>query len=128
MSELLPPVSSLSEAWLLSLERTVEAPKGRAVHVISTVTEPGEEVDSVRSVLDHALEAVGAQSVQTVAETIFPMSLYPDPDIEWSPGLATAERDLLDHAAGSLYDGLRRHAPVVVAPRTAITAALTSLG
>lgn len=103
MSELIPAVSSVSEAWLLSLERTAEAPEGRAVHVISTVTEPGPEIETVRSVLDQALEKAGAQSVQTVAETIFPRSLYSDPDIDWSPGLPAAQRDLLDHAAASMY-------------------------
>lgn len=103
MSELIPAVSSVSEAWLLSLERTAAAPEGRAVHVISTVTAPGQEIASVRNVLDHALEKAEAQSVQTVAETIFPESLYPDPDLDWSPQLPAAERDLLDQAAASMY-------------------------
>jgi hypothetical protein len=104
MSELLPAVASVSEAWLLSLERTAKAPDGRAVHVVSTVTEPGVEIDAVRGVLDNALEAAGAQSVQTVAETIFPVSLYPDPGLDWSPMLSRAEREALDRAAESLYD------------------------
>lgn len=104
MSELLPAVASVSEAWLLSLERTAEAPDGRAVHVVSTVTEPGVEIDAVRGVLDNALEAAGAQSVQTVAETIFPVSLYPDPGLDWSPMLSRVEREALDRAAESLYD------------------------
>lgn len=103
MSELLPPVRSVSESWLLSLERTAEAPGGRAVHVISTVTEPGAEIEAVRSVLDDALETAGAQSVETVAETIFPNSIYPDPGVDWSPGLPAAERDRLDGAAEALY-------------------------
>lgn len=103
MSELLPPARSVSEAWLLSLERTAEALGGRAVHVISTVTEPGTEIESVRSVLDDALETAAAQSVETVAETIFPASIYPDPGASWSPGLSAAERDRLDRAAEVLY-------------------------
>lgn len=104
MSELLPAVPSVSEAWLLSLERAAEAPDGRAVHVVSTVTEPGIEIDGVRRVIDAALQAAGAQEVQTVAETIFPVSLYPDPGVGWSPELPAAERDVLDQAAQSLYD------------------------
>lgn len=103
MSELLTPVASISEAWLLSLERTAEADDGRAVHVISTVTEPGTEIASIRQVLDETLQAVGAQSVDTVAETILPASLYPDPGLDWSPGLPEAERTALDGAAQSLY-------------------------
>ena len=79
MSELLPAAASVSEAWLLSLERTADVAGGRAVHVVSTVTEPGTEILSVRRVLDGALDGYGAQSIDTVAETIFPASLYPDP-------------------------------------------------
>lgn len=104
MSELLPPAASVSEAWLLSVERTAEADDGRAVHVISTVTEPGTEISSIRRVLDEALDAAGAQSVDTVAETIFPASLYPDPGLDWSPELPTAECAVLDAAAQTLYD------------------------
>lgn len=104
MSELLPAAASVSEAWLLSLERTADADGGRAVHVISTVTEPGTEVGAVRRVLDDALDEFGAQSVDTVAETIFPASLYPDPGGRWSVDLSRAERGALDAAADALYD------------------------
>ncbi|MGH2706344.1 MAG: hypothetical protein ACRDJ4_15035 [Actinomycetota bacterium] len=104
MSELLPAVGSVSEAWLLSLERTAETDDGRAVHVISAVTEPGTEIDSIRRVLDDALDGAGAQSVDTVAETIFPRSLYPDPGLDWSPHLSAAERMALDAAAAGLYE------------------------
>jgi hypothetical protein len=104
MSELLPAVPSVSEAWLLSLERAAAAPDGRAVNVVSTVTEPGAEIDHVRRVIDGTLLAVGAQEVQTVAETIFPVSLYPDPGLDWSPELGRPERDLLDQSAACLYE------------------------
>lgn len=104
MSELLVPAASVSEAWLLSLEQTAESGDGRMVHVVSTITEPGAEVSSIRRVLDEALDAAGAQSVDTVAETIFPASLYPDPGIDWSPGLPAEECCVLDAAAEALYD------------------------
>lgn len=113
MSELLPPVPSVSEAWLLSLERTAEVPDGQAVHVVSTVTEPGLEIGSVRHVLDDALESAGAQPVGTVAETIFPASLYPDPGVDWSPELQPAERESLDRAAESLYDAYSDMLPLL---------------
>jgi hypothetical protein len=114
MSELLPCVRSVSEAWLLSLERTAEAPGGRAVHVISTVTDPGAEIEAVRSVLDDALKTAGAQSVETVAETIFPASIYPDPGADWSPGLPTGERDRLDRAAEALYTAYSDMLPLLL--------------
>ena len=104
MSELLPAAASVSEAWLLSLERTAVVAVGRAVHVVSTVTEPGTEILSVRRVLDGALDGYGAQSIDTVAETIFPASLYPDPAIDWAPDLPAAKRAMLDAAADALYE------------------------
>jgi hypothetical protein len=104
MSELMPEAASVSEAWLLSLERTAEAADGRAIHMVSTVTEPGSEIGSIRRVLDEALDAAGAQSVDTVAETIFPESLYPNPGRDWSPELPASECAMLDAAAESLYE------------------------
>ena len=114
MSELLPAVPSVSEAWLLSLERAAATPDGRAVNVVSTVTEPGAEIGSVRRVIDCALLAAKAQEVQTVAETIFPASLYPDPGLDWSPELGGAERDLLDQAAACLYEAYAAALPMLL--------------
>ena len=113
MSELLPAAASVSEAWLLSLERTADAAGGRAVHVVSTVTEPGTEILSVRRVLDGALNGYGAQSVDTVAETIFPASLYPDPGVDWSPYLSVAKRGMLDAAAEGLYEAYAGMLPML---------------
>ena len=113
MSELLAPAASVSEAWLLSLERTAEASHGRAVHVVSTVTEPGTEIGSIRQVLDEALDMAGAQSVDTVAETIFPASLYPDPGVDWSPDLPGEACASLDAAAEALYDAYTGMLPLL---------------
>ena len=68
-----------------------------------TVTEPGIEIASVRRVLDAALLSSGSQSVQTVAETIFPTSLYADPGFDWCPGIDKANATKLDAAAEQLY-------------------------
>jgi hypothetical protein len=114
MSELLHAVPSVSEAWLLSLERTAEAPGGRAVHVVSTVTEPGTEIGPVRQVLDDVLAAAEAQPVETVAETIFPISLYPDPGIDWSPELAGRDQEALDQAAATLYESYTDMLPLLL--------------
>lgn len=97
------PVSTVSEAWLTSLDAAVAAPGGRAVHLVTTVTEPGPEVPAVREVLDAALERAGMQCVDTVAETIFPSSLYPDPGVQWAVGLDAAGVAALDTAASDLY-------------------------
>lgn len=97
------PAVSVSEAWLLGLERVADESDGRLVHLVSTVTEPGAEHSSVRQVLDAGLEAAGKQSVETVAETIFPSSLYPDPGFDWMPGIAAEKEAELDAAADALY-------------------------
>ncbi len=99
----MPTVGSVSEAWVLGLERVVSEPGGRLVHLVSTVSEPGAEIASVRRVLDAALDAAGKQSVDTVAETIFPSSLYPDPGFNWTPGIAADKEADLDTAADTLY-------------------------
>lgn len=101
----MPPATSVSEAWALGLERVAAESGGRLVHLVSTVTEPGAEIAPVRHVLDAALEAAGRQSVETVAETIFPSSLYPDPGFDWMPGLAAEKEAELDAAADALYSG-----------------------
>lgn len=99
----LPAARSLSEAWVLALERTTAEPGGRLVHLVLTVTDPGVEVPEVRQVLDRALERSGSQDVTTVAETIFPTSLYSDPGYDWLPGLSPDKEAELDTAAEALY-------------------------
>lgn len=99
------PTVSVSEAWVSGLERIVGEPDGRVVHLVSTVTNPGDEIPAVRDVLNAALESAGKQPVETVAETIFPSSLYPDPGFDWAPGIAERKEAELDNAADELYSG-----------------------
>jgi hypothetical protein len=99
----LPIVASVSEAWTLALERVVAEPGGRLVHLVSTVADPGAEIPAVRGVLDLALEAADKQAVDTVAGTIFPSSLYTDPEYGWMPGIAVDKEAELDAAADALY-------------------------
>lgn len=110
----MPVVASLSEAWVLGLERVAAAPDGRLVHLVSTVTEPGSEIPPVRHVLDASLEAASKHSVETVAETIFPSSLYPDPGFDWMPGIAAEKQEELDAAAGALYSGYCEMLPLLL--------------
>lgn len=99
----LPSASTVSEAWLASLETAVATPGGRVVHLVSTVTEPGTEIPEVRQALDHVLDGAGMQSVDTVAETIFPTSLYTDPGFEWAADIDGERVASLDDAASGLY-------------------------
>jgi len=104
MSFATTPAKTVSEAWLLGLEHAVSAKRGKTVHLMMTVLDPGREIPSIRAVLDQALERAGAQSVQTVAETIFPRSLYPDPGFDWEDELPSEKEELLDDAANAMYD------------------------
>jgi hypothetical protein len=93
----------VSEAWLTSLEAAAAARGGRVVHLVTTITDPGREVPEVRDVVDYRLERAGMQSVDTVAETIFPSSLYPDPGCDWTTTLDADGVATLDGAASALY-------------------------
>jgi hypothetical protein len=68
------------------------------------VSDPGSEVLPVRDALDKVLADNGKQSIDTVAETIFPSSLYSDPGIGWDPSLSERDEALLNSAARDLFD------------------------
>ena len=104
MSCATPPAASLSEAWLLALEQTVASPGGRIAHLMMTVTEPGPEIPCLRNGVDRELERISEKSVDTVAETIFPRSLYEDPGFNWDSTLPTDRVRSIDKAAHDLYD------------------------
>ena len=104
MSELLNATKSLSEAWLQALTHTASQRNGRCVHLVMTVENPGLEDDTIRDVLDLALDEAGDQSVETVAGTIFPNSLYQSPGFSWSPDLDEQAVRELDAAANNLYE------------------------
>lgn len=103
MSHALAPVPTLSEAWLLGLEYALKERGGRLVHLVTTITDPGSEIIEVREGVDRALARAGSQSVDTVAQTIFPAALYRDPGTVWSPGISNVLEQELDTAASDLY-------------------------
>ncbi|MYG94694.1 MAG: hypothetical protein F4138_06900 [Acidimicrobiia bacterium] len=69
-----------------------------------TVESPGLEDETIRDVLDLTLDEAGDQSVETVAGTIFPNSLYQSPGFSWSPDLDGQSVRQLDAAANNLYE------------------------
>jgi len=100
---------SLGEAWLNTLRRVNSAPTGELVHVLTSVSEPWLPEDpAIRAALDEALVPRGTgarsrlQTVDTIANTIFPWSLYPDPVDAWSPE-PDADNSTVDAAAERLY-------------------------
>lgn len=115
MSTYVEPAATVSEAWLRTLEVVVRG-GGRLVNVLTTITEPGAEDTHVRAVIDEALAAEGrtAQSVETVAGTIFPAELYHDVGYPWRPELTPEEAEALDDAATELFDSYELMLPLLL--------------
>lgn len=115
MSTYVEPAATVSEAWLRTVEVVVRG-GGRLVNVLTTITEPGVEDDHVRAIIDQALAAKGrrAQSVETVAGTIFPSELYRDVGYPWRPGLTPEEAGALDEAATELFDSYELMLPLLL--------------
>lgn len=113
MSALLPTTKTLSEAWHQALTHTVSQRNGRCVHLVMTVESPGLEDEAIREVLDLALDEAEAQSVETVAGTIFPNSLYQSPGFSWSTDLDEQAVQKLDAAAHDLYERYEGILPVL---------------
>ena len=114
MSELLDATKTLSEAWLQALTHTASQRKGRCVHLVMTVENPGSEDEAVRDALDRALDATGTQSVETVAGTIFPKTLYRSPGYPWSPDLEEPAISALNTAAQDLYQRYEQMLPLLL--------------
>lgn len=97
--------TNVSQAWLETLEAARGARGGRQVHIATAISDPLAEVAEVRAVIDSFLSDRNEQSTETVAETIFPSSLYQDPGFTWEPGIDKGKEAALDAAAADLYDG-----------------------
>ncbi|MBA2720954.1 MAG: hypothetical protein H0U52_17190 [Chloroflexi bacterium] len=115
MSTYIEPAATVSEAWLRTVEVVVRG-GGRLVNVLTTITEPGSEDAHVRAVIDQALDGQErrAQSVETVAGTIFPAELYRDVGYPWRPGLSPDEAEALDDAATALFDSYELMLPLLL--------------
>lgn len=98
----------------MALETAVGCVGSRVVHLVVTVTEPGIEIPTVGVVLEQFLDRSGCQGIETVAETIFPQSLYADPGYDFEVGMTPNLVDGLDEAAQSLYDTYSSCIPMLV--------------
>ncbi len=106
--------TNISEAWLRTLECARAAAGGRRVHLVTAITNPTAEIPEVRSLLDAFLADRREQTTETVAETIFPSSLYQDPGFDWEPGLPATQEDVLNAAAVDLYESYVDMLPMVL--------------
>lgn len=108
MSDYVAPVEGISEAWVQTLQ-LVHQRGGRRTNVLTTVCDPTAFEDpAVRDAIDAVLtpgkrNGVTLQTVDTVANTIFPLELYNAPDVAWAPDLDPEQAAALDTAAADLY-------------------------
>ena len=86
-------------ALLASVATGAKYPEGPVAYLRAFL-----EDETIRDVLDLALDEAGDQSVETVAGTIFPNSLYQSPGFTWSPDLDEQAARELDAAAHNLYE------------------------
>lgn len=68
-------VADVSTAWLAAAERLDLAPKRKADGTVVRINDPVTETPAVRAAMDELLEAQELQSVETVANTIFPEAI-----------------------------------------------------
>lgn len=117
MSTYIAPQPTLSEAWAETVE-VVCAAGGRLVNVLTTVTNPGEEAAAIRALVDDLLSPgtrgkTTIQSVETVANTIFPASLYNQVGFDWDMKLGPGACGQLDQAANDLYEAYGTMLPLL---------------
>jgi hypothetical protein len=118
VSTYIPSAPTLSEAWADTLE-VVSNGGGRLIHVLTTVADPSREDRAIRRVVDDLLVpgrrgGTTIRTVETVANTIFPFSLYRELGFQWRPGMAQAAADELDSVARDLYDAYTTMLPVLL--------------
>jgi hypothetical protein len=65
----------LSDAWLRTLMRVSQAPNRKQFHTVTRIADPTKEDSQIRDAADEMLAIHGHQSIETVANTIFPQQL-----------------------------------------------------
>lgn len=117
MTLVIPSADTVSEAWLNTV-RTVHDQGDAAVHTVTTVSRGGGEDSRIRAVVDELLQparraGTHVQRVDTVANTIFPRSLYRSPGFRWAPDLPDDQAPRHDVAAALLYDAYDAMLPML---------------
>ena len=66
---------TLSDAWLETLVQVSAAPDRKLFQMVTRITEPTAEDGMVRAAADDLLKLLEYQSIETVANTVFPLQL-----------------------------------------------------
>jgi hypothetical protein len=97
-------VHTISEGWLAAAQVATQAPSGRALHLVISIEQPGAPEAGLVHMLDAMLQRKQAQSVSTVASTLFPANMYADTGLVWHPDMPERDQECLDLAAQDLYE------------------------
>ena len=65
--------TTVSDAWLRAV--TEVPPRHRLYHLVTQITQPGEECPEIRNAVNWISDQLGYPAIQTVANTIFPHDL-----------------------------------------------------
>lgn len=104
MTSYVAPRANIAEAWVDALEQAANFTGGVTTGFIVTVTDPLADPDTgVAGLVGAALSKAKRQRVETVANTLFPRSLYRNSGPSWSPQMNKAAVKKLDEAAERLY-------------------------
>lgn len=67
--------TNLSDAWLATLLQVADAPDSKLFHTVTRIAEPTVEDGIIRAAADDLLAVLDHQSIETVANTVFPLRL-----------------------------------------------------
>lgn len=96
---------TIDGAWLQALDALTAQGKGTATHLFVTIATPQAGTHAgVTNLVDATLQSHKRRTVATVANTLFPSTLYNPPEYPWSPDLPAEQEGALNAAANRLYD------------------------
>ncbi|UYN82915.1 MAG: hypothetical protein KIT89_09360 [Microcella sp.] len=105
MTVSIPPRANIAEAWVDALDVAVTYRSGVTTNLVLTVTDPLSDPHAgVADLVGMALAGAKRQRVETVANTLFPRSLYRNSGPSWFPGMSKASEEKLNACATRLYE------------------------
>lgn len=104
MTVYIAPGTNIADAWVDALDAAAAFKGGITTNLVVTVTDPLADPNAgVTALVGDALKAAKQQKIETVANTLFPRSLYRNRGPSWSPQMSNADVQKLDKSAARLY-------------------------
>jgi hypothetical protein len=119
MTVYVTPRANIAEAWVDALETAATFKGGVTTGFVVTVTDPLSDPNTaVTGLVGAALSTAKQQRVETIANTLFPRSLYRNSGPGWSPAMKKADVARLDAAAERLYSNYIDMLPTLMSEPT----------